>query len=232
MVLLISEGMLYWIVMAVKTKRPYHSPHRAEQANATRRRILAAAEQLFGDRGFAAVTMEATAREAGVSLATVYLYFPSKAAIVAALADEIAAAPDLSVEQVEQEPDPVRQLRTGARIIRRLNERAWLVADVLRSAHGGDEDLTRIWELWQQRHLEAIRRGIAALHARGALRAGLTPDEAVDVFYALAGTDVYRALVRERGWSPARYERWLFRLSCTELLGMPPRDAPTRAPHP
>jgi AcrR family transcriptional regulator len=218
--------------MAVKTRRSYNSPQRAEQANATRARILAAAEELFADRGYAAVTMEGVARQAGVSLATVYLYFPGKAAIVAAMAAAIVAAADLSVERVERETDPVRQLRLGAAIMRRLNERSWLVADILRCAHGGDEGLTKIWTLWQQRHLDAMRRAVAALQARGGLRVGLAPDEAVDVLYALTGTDVYRALVRERGWSHDRYERWLFRQSCTELLGMAPGDVPTSSERP
>lgn len=212
--------------MIVKTQRTYTSPHRAELANATRRRILAAAEARFAELGFAVVTMGAIAREAGVSLATVYIYFPGKAAIVRALADEIVAAPDLSVELVEQESDPVLQLLIGARILRRLNERTWLVADILRSAHGSDEELTRTWAEWQRRHLDAIRRGIASLQNHGALRAGLQPGEAVDAFYALAGIDVYRALVRERGWAPDHYEQWLFQLCCTELLGIPPGKAP------
>jgi AcrR family transcriptional regulator len=215
--------------MSVKPRRPYNSPQRAEQVNATQRRILTAAEELLAAHGFVAVTMEDIARRAGVSVATVYLYFPGKATIVAALADEIVAAADLSVEQVEGEPDPVHQLRTGARIIRHLNERSWLVADILRSAHGSDEGLTRTWALWQRRHLDAVRRAIAALQARGALRAGLGRDEAVDTFYALAGTDVYRALVRERDWSPVRYEQWLFRLGCTELLGIAPGDVPSES---
>lgn len=214
--------------MDVKPSRSYVSPHRAEGANATRQRLLAAAEALCAERGFASTTMGAIARAAGVSPATVYLHFPSKAAIVAALADAITAASDLSVEHVEQEPDPVTQLRIGAAIIRRLNERSWLVADVLRGAQGGEQDLARIWAVWQQRHLDAIRRGVTALHARGALRNGLALDEAIDAFYALAGTDVYRALVRERGWSPDNYEAWLFRLGCTELLGMPPGATPAQ----
>ena len=212
--------------MPATPRRRYASPQREEQANATRRRILAAAEQCFAADGFAAVTMPRIAEHAGVSLATVYLYFPGKAAIVAALADTIVAAPDLSVERVEHEPDPIRQLRIGARNIRRLNERSWLVADILRSGHGTEEGLARVWSLWQQRHDHAIRRGVEAVHARGRLRPGLALDEAVDVFYALAGTDVYRALVRERGWSPARYERWLFHLACRELLDSSPDDAP------
>jgi AcrR family transcriptional regulator len=210
--------------MSVPATRSYSSPQREEQANATRRRILAAAEQLFAKHGFAAVTMPRVAASAGVSLATVHLYFPRKAAIVGALADALVAAPDLSVEQVERETDPIRQLQRGVGIIRRLNERGWLLADILRSAHGTDEHLTEVWALWQQRHADANRRAVEALAARGGLRPGLAPDEAVDILYALTGTDVYRALVRERGWSPGRYQRWLFRLGCRELLGIAPDE--------
>lgn len=208
--------------MSVKGRRPYNSPHREEQANATRRHILVAAAALFAEQGFASATMDGIARRAGVSLATVYLYFPGKPAVVAALADEVVAAADLSVERVERESDPVRQVRIGARILRLLNERAWVVADILRSAQGANENLTRIWALWQQRHLDAISRAIEAIQAAGGLRDGLGRDEAIDSFYALAGTDVYRSLVRERGWSADRYEDWLFRLGCTELLGIAP----------
>lgn len=216
--------------MNVKPSRSYVSPQRAEGANATRQRLLLAAETLFTERGYAATTMGAIAQAAGVSPATVYLHFPSKAAVVAGLASAITAAADLSVEHVEEEPDAETQLRIGAAIIRRLNERSWLVAEVLRGAQGGEQELAELWATWQQQHLDAVQRGITALHAQGALRSGLTLDEAVDSFYALAGTDVYRSLVRERGWEPDRYEAWLFRLGCTELLGAPPAVAPPATP--
>jgi AcrR family transcriptional regulator len=208
--------------MSVKSLRSYHSPQRDEQTNATRRGVLAAAEVLFTTKGFPAVTMKAIAHQATISLATVYLYFPGKAALVAALAEEVAASADLSIEQVEGETDPVQQLRIGSHIIRRLNERSWLVTDILRSAQGTDPALSETWLLWVERHLGAVRRAMAALESRGALSSTVTLDEAVDVFYALAGTDVYRALIRERGWSADRYERWLFGLACRELLGQNP----------
>lgn len=211
-------------MMAVKMRRPYNSTRRAEQASATRVRIIETAETLFAEQGYAAVTMERIARQAGVSLATAYIYFPGKAAIVAAMAEAVVSADDLSVEQVEHEDDPVLQIRNGARILRRLNERSWLIADILRSARGGDEGLRSVWELWQQRHLAAIHRGITALVAHGALRDGLAIEDATDSFYALAGADVYRALVHERGWSPDRYERWLANLAATHLLGADPVD--------
>jgi AcrR family transcriptional regulator len=201
--------------------RPYHSPKRRQQADATRRRILVAAERLFAKRGYPVVTMEAIARQARVSLATLYLHFPGRAAMVGALAEEIVAAPELSVEQVIENSDPFDQLRVGARLMRQLNERSWLVTDILRSQQGSDVELARLWELWQRRHLEGMRRAIAAIAHSTPLRPGLSLDEAADVFYVLAGTEVYRALVRERGWSPARYEQWLFELASRELLAHP-----------
>jgi AcrR family transcriptional regulator len=201
-----------------KSPRRYHSPKRQQQADATRRRILASAERLFAEQGFAAVTMEAIARAAGVSLATIYLYYSGRAAVVGALAEEIAAAPELSVELVIQDADPVEQLRVGARILRQLNERAWVVADILRTQRGNDPEVGRLWALWQERHLDAMRRAMEALANRGGLRPGLSVETAADVFYALAGTEVYRALVNERGWSPEQYERWLFETACREML--------------
>ncbi len=200
-------------------RRGYHSPKRQQQASGTRRRILATAEQLFATRGYAAVTMDTIAREAGVSLATVYLHFPGRAAVIGGLAEEIAAAPDLSVELVIQNADPVEQLRIGARIMRQLNERSWLVADILRGQRGNDVEVAQLWALWQQRHLDAMRRAVAAIAAQDALRPGLSVEAAADMLYAIAGTEVYRALVQERGWSPEQYERWLFDLATRELLG-------------
>lgn len=199
-------------------RRHYHSPERRAQADATRKRILTAAARLFEEMGYAATTMEAIARAAGVSVATVYLNFSGRAAIVEALAEEIVAAPELSVEQVLAEPDPAEQLRRGAAIICRLNERSWLVTDILRGAHGGDETLERLWRQWQQRHLDAMRRAVDSLAVGGALRSGLSPDGAADILYALAGPDVYRALVGERGWAPERYEAWLFNTASAALL--------------
>lgn len=205
-------------------RRGYHSPKRQRQAGATRRRILAAAERLFAAQGYMTVTMEMIAREAKVALATVYLHFAGRAAMVGALAEAIAAAPELSVEQVErvdEDADPVEQVRLGARIMRKVNERAWLVTDILRSQQGNDPELARLWTLWRQRHLDAIRRAVSGIASRGGLRSGLTVEAAADALYALAGTEVYRALVLERGWSPEVYERWLFETACRELLPYP-----------
>lgn len=64
--------------------RAYDSELRVEQAAATRLKILDALVRTMG-RGVAGLSIPAVAREAGVSVPTVYRHFKSKAALVAAL---------------------------------------------------------------------------------------------------------------------------------------------------
>lgn len=196
--------------MAVEhKKRRYNSPERIERAQATRREILRVAEQLFASDGYASATMKDIADAAGIAPATVYLHFAGKGSIVQALARAITDDPNLSVEQVEREASVQEQLRLGVSILRRLNERSWVVAEILRMHSGADPELQVLRAEWQRRHIDAVTRGVAAVAHAGQLRFGLAAEEAADILYAVAGTDVYRALVRERGWSPAAYESWL-----------------------
>ena len=66
------------------TGRTYRSELRAEQVDQTRKRILDAAIRVMA-RGLAGLSVPAVAREAGVSVPTVYRHFGSKAELLAAL---------------------------------------------------------------------------------------------------------------------------------------------------
>src|ERR687889_359524 len=97
----------------VKT-RAYNSPRRREQAAATRRMILEAAQRLFERQGYATTTMAAVAAEAGVALKTVYLAFETKSGVLRALWNQRlrGGRPDVPVAEqdwyraVLDEPDP------------------------------------------------------------------------------------------------------------------------------
>ena len=54
------------------SRKPYHSPRRSEQLDATRRRILGVARQLFSERGYAGTTMEAIAAASGLAVPTAF----------------------------------------------------------------------------------------------------------------------------------------------------------------
>jgi AcrR family transcriptional regulator len=77
-------------------KRPYRMTARADAAAATRERLLAAAWEHFGSRPYEEVRLQDIARDAGVTVQTVYLRFGSKDELLSAAyrwwgAQEIAA---------------------------------------------------------------------------------------------------------------------------------------------
>ena len=53
----------------------------------------------------------------------------------------------------------------------------------------------------------------------------MTAREAADVIWTLASERTYLALVRDRGWSPSRYERWVAQQLAGALL---PQDSAAR----
>src|SRR5512132_3157576 len=114
----------------VKTRR-YESPRRREQAAATRREILDAAQRLFEQQGYAATTMAAIAAEAPVALKTVYIAFETKSGLLRALwhlllrgdEEESPVAERDWYREVLEEPDPERQLRLNARNSKRVKLR-------------------------------------------------------------------------------------------------------------
>lgn len=76
--------------MAGATTSPAGRAQRAELQKAARREaILRAARTVFARNGFHGTTIADIADEAGIALGTVYLYFPSKNAIFAALHERL-----------------------------------------------------------------------------------------------------------------------------------------------
>jgi TetR/AcrR family transcriptional regulator, regulator of autoinduction and epiphytic fitness len=204
--------------MVSPVKRRYNSVTRREGAASTRDHILETAARLFADAGYGPTTMEAIAAAAEVGVATVYANFGTKPGIVEALVDQATGDERLDVELFARELDLGRALRRGARIIRELHEQSAALTDLLVSARGSEPALRQLWDRWQDQHAAAMKRAATELGRRGALRRGVSPDEAADVLYALADSETYRALVWQRGWSPKRYEAWLLQAGSRLLL--------------
>ena len=212
---------------AVKRTRRYDSPRRREQAAATRRDILSAAQRLFERDGFAGTTMAAIAAEAGVAQKTVYVAFETKSGVLRALwnlllrgdQDDAPVAMRAWYREVLDEPDPERRLRLNARNARAVKERAWPVMGVIRSAAAMDPDIGELWERIGSEFHDNQRAVVAGLQAGGALRAGLDVPRATDILWTLNHPDVWQLLVRERGWTAAQWERWFADAACEQLLG-------------
>lgn len=210
-----------------ETKRRYHSPQRQEQAQLTRRKILETARHLFAERGYAATTLSAIAREAGVAMPTVTAVFGTKPRLVEALINlvvrgDVGSAPMVQRswwQEMLEEPDPRRQLRLQASISRRIQERSADLHQIMRGAATADPEIAA---MLRQRHggrLEDLRMVADSLVAKGALAPHVTADEAADMLWALCSPEMYQLLVTERGWTPDRYEKWLGTSLIQSLLG-------------
>src|SRR5688500_19945238 len=107
--------------------RAYHSELRAEQAEETRSRILDAARRVMS-AGLASLAVPAVAREAGVSVPTVYRHFGTKADLLAEMYPHAARRAGL-----DGVPDPatVGDVK-GA--VRAIFERIDALDDVSRAA--------------------------------------------------------------------------------------------------
>lgn len=92
------------------------------RARETRARILAAAREVFGQHGYSAGTTNRIAEQAGISIGSLYQYFPNKDAVLVELVEEhIAEGANRVEESVEAcvqrhspEPPPLAELVSAA----------------------------------------------------------------------------------------------------------------------
>lgn len=196
--------------------------------------VVAAARELFLERGYGATTMEAISERADVPPATVYRLFASKSGILKALLDVSIAGDDQDVP-VGRRPevrsllgarDPQAQLAGFVQVAAQINGRVGPLYRILVSAAGTDADAAaQLDELTRQR--AQGQRAIARSLARaGALRPGLRERDAADLIHALLSPELYQLLVHDRGWAPDRYARWLSATLADQLL------PPAPPPHP
>jgi AcrR family transcriptional regulator len=219
------------VANAQPARRSYNSPRRQQQAAATRRAILEAAERLFVRDGYPATTMEAIAGEAGVSLKTVYLPFATKSGLLRALWDlrlkgDDADAPVAQREwfrEVIDERDPVRKLQLNARSSRAAKTRIGGLFKVIRGAAEVDGDCGALWQLIQSDFHANQRVVVESIHRCDGLRRGLGVARATDILWTLNHPDTWLLLAGQCGWSPQAYETWLAQTSCAQLLGTPIR---------
>jgi len=204
-------------------RRSYTSPARTQRAEATRARVLAAAHALFLDSGYRSTTTASIAREAGVSEASIFVSFGSKASLLVAVIGSAAAgsAEDIPLrEQPEwqhlaSQADQPAVVAEFVAIVCRAHERTWRLLGLVRAAAEGDPELAALLT-----RAGEGRRADCEWFLTDVL--GKTPTDAataqlVDVLWAQASVDMYRLLVIDQEWAPARYQAWLTALLCHEL---------------
>jgi AcrR family transcriptional regulator len=156
-----------------------HEPNR--RAEATRTRLLAAAEEVFAEQGFFRASVSEITRRAGVAQGTFYLYFKSKEEIFRELVRQLSH--DLRRELQETVAPVVDRRdveRVGLETFLRFVSRRRNLYKVMRECEVVDPDLHR-W--YYQRMAEGYVRGLRQGMARGQIR----PLDPEAVAYALMG---------------------------------------------
>ncbi len=194
----------------VKAPRAYSTGLREEQALLTRTRILEAARRLFVARGYAEVTMQDVAREAGVAYQTLYSRFGNKLQLALELCasefPHVGATVAMLVELRDADA-PEAWLRGMGAFARRLYEPC---AEILRfMRESGDPDLLARYREIDHGRFERLRDLGPQLERSGRLRPALSGEQAVDLVWLMAGFETYESLVLGRGWAPGRFESWL-----------------------
>jgi AcrR family transcriptional regulator len=167
----------------------------------TRTRILAAALACAADAR-ADCTMGEVAAKAGLSRQAVYLHFPNRAALLAALSEWLAAAAARSPADA-----PSARATLTALV-------AWLA-----------DDYPRTWPLVRRlgenpgdaSRMIACRKLAERFRDEGALSPHLSPAAATDLLFTLTSLAVWAELVPGRGWDAARYRSHIVYLATSAL---------------
>ncbi|WP_410640356.1 helix-turn-helix domain-containing protein [Amycolatopsis sp. lyj-346] len=209
-------------------ERRYDSLRRLEQAQRTRADIAEAARRLFVAQGWAATTVRDVAREAGVSVPTVYAAYRNKTGLVRALADAADLTADLPrlLGELEATSAPAAQLAAMAAFDRRLFERAGDLIALVREAGRTEPELAAVYRE-ARKTADQTRVQVFTSWPEGTLRPDLPT--AVDSYAGLCNIDVYTTFTVERGWSPAQVERWWAEVLVRTLLDERPGNRVTRS---
>ena len=187
------------------------------QADATRAAILDAAGRLFPELGWTKTTIATIADEARVSRETIYATFGNKREILRRLIERAVRGEDPDTPLLQQaapqavvrNADP-RQLISSfsADIARRLARVAPLVAVVGEASAEDDEAGTLYRKIHQGRrnNLAAVAKALAE---RGALRRGLTVDDATTLIWRMASPELFLLMTQMERLSVEGYGKAL-----------------------
>jgi AcrR family transcriptional regulator len=184
--------------MTVKGKdrrKPYRSDLRDAAADVTRARIVKAARRLLtGGKDLPAFSLDAVAREAGVTRLTVYNQFESKRGLVEAVFDDIAERGGLfELRSVLADTDAMSSLRGIVAVFCRF----WASHDRALAKLAGMTKLDRDIAASLKQRTER-RRGVLTVSVKR-LPGVREADDLVDILFALTSFETFEALsVRQR----------------------------------
>jgi AcrR family transcriptional regulator len=208
------------------TPRPYVSGERQRTVDAGRQRILGAALQVLKRGDIASVSLEAVAKEAGVTRMTVYNQFGSKAGLLEELFDLLVTRDAFSrMPDVFMEKDPGKAFDALVAVFGRFYAENRKVMAKMRAAAGSDPDLDAAVRKRNERRRRAVETLVQRLEKEH--RPSVPDAELVSTLDILLSFNTYDLLAGPDR-SPADVVPVMQRL-IRGVVGIPAKRKPGRA---
>lgn len=137
-----------------------------DRGRRTRDRVVAAAREVFAERGFADTRMSDVAERAGVGHGTVYVYFDSKSALMTAVVDELLAEIGEYLRGGEADEAVGRIAEANLRYLEVYTEHARML-QIVEEAAIAELALARALSEFRAAHVARVEAGIRRLQTEG-----------------------------------------------------------------
>ncbi|GAB3383574.1 TetR/AcrR family transcriptional regulator [Amycolatopsis echigonensis] len=191
------------------------SDKQAERSRKTRAKIVAAACELFVEKGYGATSLQDVATRAGVAVQTIYFVFGAKRALFKDVVDTTIAGDAEPVETMGRDwfrravaaPTAAEHVRLHVRGTRPVMDRVAPIIPVIAAATATDPEIPALWPDRDPRYT-VLHTTAKSLVTKPGARTGVSARHAADVLYGVLSPELYLVFTRERGWSPAKWEKW------------------------
>ncbi|HEV7897946.1 MAG TPA: helix-turn-helix domain-containing protein [Planosporangium sp.] len=208
---------------------------RAEKAGQTRQRIVAAARELFIERGYGATTLQDIANRAGVAVQTIYFTFGNKRTLLKELTDVSIGGDDEPLATMDRPwfrealaaGTADAQLRALVRGARDVLGRVAPIMDMLRTAAAIDPEIVELWPQGADPRYVVYTTAAKTLVTKPDAGGEVSAEHAADVLFGLLGPELYLLFVRDRDWTPEQWEQWAYSTLRSQLLASDQRHRDT-----
>lgn len=201
--------------MGTPVKRSYDASGRQARAQETRRRVIDVAHDLFISQGYGRTTIADIARDADVSVETIYSAFGNKAALLRKVwyvrfrgdEQDVRLLDRPEIQEMLAEPDLIRRLRRHAVVVTPVFRRFVPLHRALEAAATSESSAADMVAEFDTSRLDACSQYAKAARKTGQLAVPMA--ECRDVFYATLDGALWHRLAHEGGWSDRKFAAFL-----------------------
>jgi AcrR family transcriptional regulator len=184
---------------------------REEYAEATWQAVIAAARELFGEKGYSGTTVQQIARRARVSPATVYAQCGGKRGLLETLMDTWTAGPLVReiIEACAAADGGAEKLRVLADGYVTLVHASGDIIRIVTDAAASEPAAAAFLDTANERHLQALVEIVAQIRGTGDLAKELSDEDAARIIYYHFRFEQFTLLAEDFGWGEDRARDWI-----------------------